>query len=263
MDNFDHDDLYGEVEDQPSLKRKRIRSRNDKSAKKLINEPSTLEGVNIYCPESHDFNLYLRTLRRYSELVFSSIVQNNYGEWYKIAPTVINEILKFNNIHLKKVTAQTTDIQMYEPMMPVYPSLDELIIFVNLDMFNDYCVARNMGNVSWNPGTIYMSKLNTTKTTPIITLAMVKCAVMCDHVAQHAIHDYYNSNTLECEDPHESYTDYGFTFASVFDIEAICNKSKDLSNVSLNLFNDPVPFTTNNEPVPIAPIPFSLFNQSI
>lgn len=106
-------------------------------------------------------------------------------------------------------------------------------------MYDDYCTNNSKWPVIFTSGLISIEQFNPFAvpegtTIDSISLAMIHCAVVSDHVAQHILNELYNNTTANnnngasmlssaTADIHERYAEHGTTLHSMFRIERRCS----------------------------------------
>lgn len=176
---------------------------------------------------SRDITFYIR---EYIDILFSSvmleaknIVSKNLRESIYAIPGVVSAILEYNNISFKTILLSKTKISLHEPIWYYYNILkSELCLFVNERFYDNFCIKNGDKPVIFSGGVISIEMFNPYETNPIadnLDLAMIHCAIACDHVAQHIITDILIEDKFPCSDIHDKYVDAGTTLHSIFRIE--------------------------------------------
>lgn len=184
-------------------------------------------------------------LQFYANYILSSVLQSLSFRSSRIStipaiPSTVQCILKYNNIHLCQVKMYTTYRLLPEPIVGwITDDKQNAELYINEEQFNEYCVRVSLGYVTWSPAIDFSSVVSDIK----VPLSVIKCAVLCDHVAQHLIYEYYNNLSLDA-DPHTFYNREGTTFSSMLKISKLItpteNKSNTKYNISLPNFNFPM-----------------------
>jgi hypothetical protein len=179
-------------------------------------------------------------LKFYSNYVFSSVIQalssRARTSTLPAIPTTVNSILKFNNVHLCNVKMYTTNRLLPEPVIGwISDSKQNAELYINEDQFYEYCARSSLGYVSWSPMIDFSQVLGPYE--PKVSLSIVKCAVLCDHVAQHLLSEYYNTFVLD-SDPHTGYLKEGCTFASMLKISKIIAPTEQKNTSTYGLLGD-------------------------
>lgn len=176
-------------------------------------------------------------VRAYLDELFGTIMLQvkESNSCFDAVPIVVSNILKYNNIQFATVDMYKTRVNIPEPLWFKF-EIDKrhLILYLNEIMYNDYCTTTTSTEVPvvWSCGHIPVDKYNPYRTHPDVSeldTAKIKCAMACDHVAQHIIHRYYNDKPLLANtELHEGgWTRYGTTLHSMLDIEIVENPCGD------------------------------------
>lgn len=176
-------------------------------------------------------------VRSYLDELFGTIMLQvkESDSCFDAIPIVVSNILKYNNIQFATVDMYKTSVSIPEPLWFKF-ELDKrhLILYLNEIMYNDYCTTTTPTEVSvvWSCGHVPVDKYNPYRSHPEVSeldTAKIKCAVACDHVAQHIIHRYYNDTPLLANtELHEGgWTRCGTTLHSMLDIEIVENPCGD------------------------------------
>lgn len=167
---------------------------------------------------------------------FSSADRSNRDSMYAV-PTIVDAILKYNNIAFGSVVLYITKVDLIEP---IWYDIDlpnnTLRLFVNNDSrvfsrkMNDYPVVVTSGIIPlerYNP-------YETDSMTDSIDTATIHCSVMCDHVAQHIINDLLLANEPRAEgaDVHHQFGKVGTTLHSMLDITMLGDSRDCVSETS-------------------------------
>lgn len=172
-------------------------------------------------------------VRAYLDELFGTIMLQvkESNDCFDAMPIVVSNILKYNNVQFATVDMYKTNVNIPEPLWFKY-RLDKrhLILYLNECMYNDYCTTTTSTDVPvvWSCGHVPVDKYNPYRAHPDVSEldpAKIKCAMVCDHVAQHIIHRYYNdAPLLASADLHErGWTRCGTTLHSMLDIEIVEN----------------------------------------
>lgn len=152
-------------------------------------------------------------------------------------PIVVHNILRYNNIHFDDVELYVTPVALPEPLWFTYEvAKSRLSLFLNETMYKDYCADNSCSDVPvvWSGGHALVDRYNPYGSHPEVSeleTAKIKCALVCDHVAQHIIHRYYYHDGGDDDDGppptantglHEGrWTRHGVTLHSMLDIEIV------------------------------------------
>lgn len=171
-------------------------------------------------------------IRAYLDVIFGTLAFEalRHSDNVSAIPTLVSNILKHNNIFFANVYLQKTQMYLHEPLWYMYDLNDRTLrLFVNEEMYNDYCLTNLDANVLWKSGEIRVDHYNPFKQNPefgAVDQAQIKCAIACDHVAQHIIHEL-NDEPLDTEEIHENWTNSGTTLHSMFDLEVQTTSSDE------------------------------------
>lgn len=169
-------------------------------------------------------------IRSYIDILFSSvaleanrIMVSNKRESVQAIPGVVRAILEYNNISFSTITMSLSKQMLPEPIWYYYNVLkNTLNLFVCEQSYDDFCMRNSSNPVVFTSGMIPIESLNPFETNPTIPgldLAMMHCAIACDHVAQHIISDLLIPNKSNGSGIHEKFTDVGTTLHSMFKLE--------------------------------------------
>lgn len=209
INNDDNEsDSFSEEESIPKKKSKNIIFNKSYTGSVVLKKNKQVANINVS-----------KKIRKYLDLVYSVIaLANNKNSWVEIIPSVVSNILRFNNIQFDYINLYITNVQTIEPVMFTYNISESCLdLYMNSDMHKDYCTTKTVAKINWVPKEIDVEKYNSFDAYTNVDLPMVKCAVFCDHVAQHIIASL-TCDLKDSADPHENYTEQGCTFASIFDI---------------------------------------------
>jgi len=163
-------------------------------------------------------------VRDYLDVLFGTLAFETlrYSDALHTIPTVVSNILRYNNVFFSMVLCRKTRVVMYEPIWYDYDlSTRSLELYVNERHYNDYCLMSDDMNITWCNGQLRVDHYNPYKQVEgigPIDQAQIRCAVACDHVAQHILHEL-NGRPHASDDLHDGWTRYGTTLHSMFDIE--------------------------------------------
>lgn len=174
-------------------------------------------------------------IRNYLDVLFGSVmheaelllITNNKNPCAAI-PAVVVSILEYNHIRFKTVKFKITKLDLLEPVWYLYEvQLNELIIFINVAMYDEFCRKNSEVPVVFSSGSMPISILNPFDVPQgfrkNVDLAMRHCAIAADHVATHIINDIYNrKNCIGSSDFHAGFGDMGTTLHSIFQISQHC-----------------------------------------
>lgn len=169
-------------------------------------------------------------IRDYIDILFSSvtleatqIMMSNKRESIRAIPGVVRAILEYNNISFSTITMSISKQILPEPIWYYYNVLKSTLnLFVCEQFYDDFCMRNSSNPVVFTSGMIPIESLNpfeTNPTMPGVDLAMMHCAIACDHVAQHIISDLMIPNKSNGSGIHEKFTDDGTTLHSMFKLE--------------------------------------------
>lgn len=178
-------------------------------------------------------------------------------------PNVVGEILEYNNVYFERIDMiQSQDPYVPEPIWYTVNLRDNsLRLHLNRTLYKRYCSRAPIDRpVTIIPCRIPLDELDPSRPTedlPQIDRAVVFCAVLCDHVAQHVLshihellenRDSGSSKEISCEDDlmlHAHYADAGrgSTLHSMFHVTAIAGQPiKPRNNiVNVTLLNSTMP----------------------
>lgn len=170
-------------------------------------------------------------IRAYLDELFGTIMLQvkESNSCFDAIPVVVNSILKYNNIQFETVDMINTRINTPEPLWFKF-EIDKrhLTLYLNENMYNDYCTNNVSASVPvvWSCGHIAVENYNPYRSHPEVSdldTAKIKCALVCDHVAQHIIHRYYKYTPLltSAELHDDGWTKIGTTLHSMLDIEIV------------------------------------------
>lgn len=169
--------------------------------------------------------LRLATMRFYSggaSASASSVNDRNSRDSLYAIPTIVDAILKYNNIVFGSVTLYKTKADLIEPIWyDVDLPNNALRLFTNVD---SRLFVRQITDfpVVMASGIIPIERYNPYVTNPMIDnidAATIHCAVTCDHVAQHIIDEVLSDEPrIDGADVHDQFGKYGTTLHSMFDI---------------------------------------------
>lgn len=190
-------------------------------------------------------------IRDYMDILFSSImIEANLNcqrtrESIHAIPGVVNAILEYNNISFKTIELTKTTHRLFEPIVYYYDIINsKLNLFVNESMYDTFCMKNEERPVVYSGGVIPVEIFNPFATPPTVTdidSAMIHCAIICDHVAQHIISDIFDEKN-PCADIHDNFTRMGTTLHSIFKLEqnSTPNSKLEYSNyLTLGNYNAP------------------------
>lgn len=145
-------------------------------------------------------------------------------------PTAVHNILKYNNIMFSKVTMSVTKIAIPEPVWYDIDVADNrLHLYMNQAMYDDACRRSAEHAVVMADGVIPLENYDPIETVPgsHIDPAVVKCAVICDHVAQHIISDVLGPRKPDGAHIHDNYTNVGTTLHSMLDVVELGTQTRN------------------------------------
>lgn len=227
--------------DSSNGKRKKRNRPKETASKKETAIPSGIDGTVIKLPggyackamsdEVPDAVAY--RVRAYLDELFGTIMLQvkESNNCFDAVPIVVSNILKYNNIQFSTVDMYKTSVNIPEPLwFKLEIDKRHLILYLNEIMYNDYCTTTTSTEVPvvWSCGHVPVDNYNPYRAHPEVSeldAAKIKCTVVCDHVAQHIIHRYYNDTPLLANtELHErGWTRYGTTLHSMLDIEIVEN----------------------------------------
>lgn len=232
--------------DSQTRKRKKYRNRpTTEDGEKTATILSGIDGAVIKLPGGYARKAVIDEVpdavayrvRAYLDELFGTIMlqANESNECFDAVPIVVSNILKYNNIQFATVDMYKTSVNIPEPLWFKF-EIDKrrLILYLNEIMYNDYCTTATSTEVPvvWSCGHVPVDKYNPYLAHPKVSeldSAKIKCAVACDHVAQHIIHRYYSDTPpLANAELHEGgWTRYGTTLHSMLDVEIVENPCAD------------------------------------
>lgn len=175
-------------------------------------------------------------IRRYLDMLLGSVliearrlVGNGHSMTMYAIPNVVCDILEYNNLRFATVKFALTKHQLFEPIDYVIDQ-STLTLVVNESMYNEYCLTNNSGTVIFPSGLIPIDRYNPPETDPSlgeINYPVIRCAIACDHVAQHILYDVYgrNQDRPATAGIHEYWTDVdATTLHSMFRITRVCTE---------------------------------------
>lgn len=195
----------------------------------------------------------VRNIRMYLDILFSSVlleakyilencdtgdemreqlISGNSTESNKSSisavPGVVSAILAYNNIEFKTVALAKTTVDIFEPIWYTYNvRQSKLILYINEYMYDAFCIKNGDSHVLFTNGIVPIERYNpyeTNKNVPSVNLAIVHCAILCDHVTQHILDELFASaddTTANCADLHEGFGKHGTTLHSMFHLESV------------------------------------------
>lgn len=159
-------------------------------------------------------------------------------------PGVVSAILAYNNIEIKTVALTMTAVDIFEPIWYTYNvRQSKLTLYLNEFMYDAFCIKNGDSHVLFTNGIVPIERYNpyeTNKEVPTINLAIVHCAMLCDHVAQHILDELFASAddvTASCADLHEGFGKHGTTLHSMFRLENIRIPAPRIQTVQNNNIN--------------------------
>lgn len=181
-----------------------------------------------------------KKIRRYIDLLYGTIAYEqlsrlrndtaNSAHILTLVPNTVRAILDYNNIRFAGVLLKLTTVEIPEILWYDidYPNRI-LYLYALKTMFENFCTTNNNYDVMMETGFVPLEAYNpfSSPREVKITPALVKCAVMCDHLAQHVIDDVYrNSCSLDERSVisgngctlHYNWTKHGITLHSIFSI---------------------------------------------
>lgn len=182
--------------------------------------------------------LRLATMRFYSGASASTSSANdrNSRDSLYAIPTIVDAILKYNNIVFGSVTLYKTKADLIEPIWyDVDLPNNALRLFTNVD---SRLFVRQMTDfpVVMSSGIIPIERYNPYVTNPMIDsidAATIHCAVTCDHVAQHIIDEVLSDEPrIDGADVHDQFGKFGTTLHSMFDITIMGDKCETQNETS-------------------------------
>lgn len=190
-------------------------------------------------------------IRFYVDILFSSVMLESRRIINTVSkpdsslaiPGVVTSILQYNNIEFRTIRYRITKLDLPEP---VWYTIDikrnELIIYINEAMYNDFCAKSNELKVNFTSGSIPLHLHNPiSNRTPDVPIdwPMIHCAIAADHVAQHIITDLFITNKNRYADIHERFTEHGTTLHSIFKLEQICKQQHTIEFNNYLSINSP------------------------
>lgn len=207
-------------------------------------------------PQGETPSNVVRNIRSYLDILFASVLleaqyvlqncetggtinrvnmstnENNFSQINKSSiaavPGVVSAILAYNNIEFKTIALAKTTIDIFEPIWYTYNvRQSRLTLFINEFMYDEFCIKNGDSRVLFTNGIVPIEQYNpyeSNKHVPSINLAIVHCAILCDHVAQHILDDLLvprDDVTARCVDLHDSFGKHGTTLHSMFHLENI------------------------------------------
>lgn len=170
-------------------------------------------------------------VRAYLDELFGTIMLQvkESNHCFDAIPVVVKAVLNYNNIQFTTIDLYKTGVHIPEPLWFKFElEKKRLILYLNESMYNEYCTATATPDVPvvWSSGHVMVDKYNPYCAQPEVSEvddAKIKCAVVCDHVAQHIIHRYYNETPLTANtELHEGgWTRFGTTLHSMLNIEVV------------------------------------------
>ena len=189
-------------------------------------------------------------LRHYLDILFSSVILesrklilNQEKNSIFAIPAVVNNILTYNNISFKTVKYMITKIFLPEPVWYYFDvQANELILFLYEPLYNNLCMKSNILPVTLSSGNLVLEKFNNNyydddadndaddaengdffrNRQSDIDRAILNCAIVADHVAQHIISDIFDPNKkFKSSNLHSNYNKVGTTLHSMLNITAI------------------------------------------
>lgn len=176
-------------------------------------------------------------IRQYMDCLFGAVIlqahaaaQRNNFMSYESVPGIVAEILNYNNIIFQDVSMIKSKLTLHEPIWyRIDVQRSTLTLYLDESLYDNMCMRLSDLPVSFDGGIISLDIFNPYEQNPIlpttISSAMISCAVMCDHVAQHIITDIFSCQdknslkNLPDSHLHTEYTKYGTTMHSIFSIE--------------------------------------------
>lgn len=222
-----------------------VESKEKKRRKKLIDLPGAVAIVNngpgaanscfITVPEQ-----VTKKIRRYTDLLYGTIAYEqlsrlrndtaNSTHILTLVPNTVRAILDYNNIRFAGILLKLTTVEIPEILWYDidYPN-KVLYLYASKTMFENFCTLNNNYDVMMETGFVPLEAYNpfSSPKEVKITPALVKCAVMCDHLAQHVIDDIYRNSCSMDERSvisgngctlHYNWTRHGITLHSIFSI---------------------------------------------
>lgn len=229
--NCDNDDCDVGIE---RVSEKESFIRRDEKNGKIILPGGYARRLHDEMPDNVNYNV-----RAYLDALFggimlqASVVSDNL----RAIPTVVSVALGYNNIYFKNVEMRKTNVIMPEPIWYSIDLADNaLTLYVDESMYNEYCSVLSDVPVTWCGGALRVDRYNPLKTDRRLVSEMdsakIKCAVACDHVAQHIIHELMNPDYSERAELHENWTRYGTTLHSMIDLELVLSNECASSSLS-------------------------------
>lgn len=176
-------------------------------------------------------------IRQYMDCLFGAVIlqahaaaQRNNFMSYESVPGIVAEILSYNNIIFQDVSMIKTKLTLHEPIWyRIDIQRSSLTLYLDENLYDNMCMRLSDLPVSFDGGMISLDIFNPFRQNPIlpptISSAMISCAIMCDHVAQHIITDIFSCQdknslkNLPDSHLHTEFTKYGTTMHSMFSIE--------------------------------------------
>lgn len=176
----------------------------------------------------------VRYVRAYMDVLFGSVllesrrlaIADNFQS-IDAVPRVVMEILAYNNVEFSRVTFHVTAEHLFEPIAYTMDlSSGTLALYANRAMYNEYCLYAAESPVIFMNGICPINQHNPAEVDPSIgsiNYAVIRCAIACDHVAQHILHDVLTPPDVrpgqESRGLHDDWTTVGTTLHSMFRIE--------------------------------------------
>lgn len=174
----------------------------------------------------------VKNIRKYMDILLNSALleakyltssEMNQANSMLAIPGVVSAILEYNNISFKTIKYCTTRIDLFESVWYTYNiTKNELILYINEQMYTEFCSKNSNDPVIFTSGIIPIEIFNPYESNPNIdsvSLPIIHCAIVSDHVAQHIISDLYCPDKVSCADIHDKFCDYGTTLHSMFHLE--------------------------------------------
>lgn len=178
-------------------------------------------------------------IRNYLDVLMSATVleanrmrQLNQLKAVYAIPGVVAAILEYNNLLFGQIDlvlvkqGSAAAKHMYEPIQFTYsPNNDHdsnLTLYVCVPMYESYCNRVTTAPVIYPNGSIPLELFNLPVDSPEsrpLTLSLVRCAVACDHVAQHILSEVLGERKADAaDDIHYRWNEVGTTLHSIFRI---------------------------------------------
>lgn len=202
-----------------------------------------------------------KKIRKYMDMLYSTVYlaseKENTNEIIEVIPYLIRNILNFNNLMFSTLKIFNIKNEFIEPIWYHY-DVDENVLELYIFEGSVKTLCENTKNleVIFSSGLIPLHKFDPYKSICNSTnfdqgaQSISYLIALCDHAAQHIInnlhHDLNNETIPDSSDLHYKFTKYGTTLHSMFELNRIAKKEKEI-NISTyfnnsfieNLFQKP------------------------